>query len=779
MILGAQGGYLMKAQSTNAVPTDVYLSFVSSLFGNRQTLFTGMIVHILTYAAVYAKSGDIFYVYLTIVFVAVCIYRVYWFHRFDSADKERLTHAQIGMWETLYLYGGIATTTILGIGSGYSILVLRDPFSELACISVTLASMVSVVGRNYGSTKAVNFQTLSACVPMMIGFILVWDPYMAVLAVLLVPFLLTTRMMANGVREFLYKNVIASREISLIAERFDTALNNMPHGLFMLDRSNRIQVVNRKACELLHLGDQARLKDCDLDVVLRYGARHIFVDGSLPALIQRQLAQLVDGTLSRALIQFSDDLFLEFTASRRPSGVVVLIFEDVTARIRAERRILHMVRFDPLTGLPNREYFIDLVQENLGARKASGTVGFMVLDIDEFKHVNDTKGHVAGDRLLGKIAAHIKDTAGSKAIVGRLMGDQFVLFFPNVEDRADLDVQIRALHGALRGNYELDGTNFRITFSAGYVILGSDEFRIEEWQIKADLALFETKFRDKGGCTSFEQEMDARYVERQKLKIDLREAVEGHALHVAYQPMYRPDGGRIECCEALSRWTHPEKGAIPPNIFIQIAEEMGIVSDITRFMIHQACHDCATWPDYMAVSVNLSVHDLRNDNIITVIKEALELSGLNPTRLHLEVTESCLMEELSTVRTILSNLRNRGITIAIDDFGTGFSSLSYLDTLPVDIVKIDRSFVRNIGEDARRFKLLRGTVNLSRELGLKIVIEGVETQDQLALLNKYRCADLIQGYVFSMPVPSASILGLADSLSKKLAGSSRRRKKTA
>jgi diguanylate cyclase (GGDEF)-like protein len=767
----------MKPQSPNVVPTDVYLSFVSSLFGNRNTLFTGMTVQVLTYVAVYSKSGANFYLYLSAVFIAVCAFRIYWFQKFDSADKTVMTRQDIARWERIYLYGGVSTTTLLGIGSGYAILVLQDFFAEIACIAVTLASMVAVVGRNYGSPKAVNLQTISASLPISLGFLLLQDAYMVLLSLTLIPFVLTTRSMANGVREFLYKNVIASREISLIADRFDTALNNMTHGLFMLDANNRILVVNRKACELLHLTNQDQLKDCELDVVLRYGVRNAFIDGSLPSLIQRQLAQLVDGSLSRTLIQFNEDLFLEFSASRRADGVVILIFEDVTARIRAERKILHMVRFDPLTGLPNREYFVDLVKENLSARRQPGKIGILVLDVDEFKHVNDMKGHVSGDRLLVKIAARLKEEAGATALVARLMGDQFVLFFPNEDNVADLGERIRGLHDAMAGNYEVDGNTFRISFSGGYVTIGSQEFRPEEWQIKADLALFETKSRLKGGCSAFEEEMDARYVDRQKLKDDLRVAIETGQLHAVYQPMFKPDGTRIDCCEALSRWVHPEKGSVPPNVFVQIAEEMGIVSGITHFMVNQACRDCVTWPHGVSVSVNLSVQDLRSSDIVAMVSEALEASGLEASRLHLEVTESCLMDELATVRAILAELRSKGITIAIDDFGTGFSSLSYLDSLPIDIVKIDRSFVRNITEDARRFKLLRGTVNLSRELGLEIVIEGVETQDQLALINKYHCADFIQGYVFSIPVPSESVRGMIDSLAKKQ--SARRRKNVA
>ncbi|MBB3457751.1 diguanylate cyclase (GGDEF)-like protein [Rhizobium sp. BK313] len=756
----------MKPQSPDTVPTDVYLSFVSSLFGNRKTLFTGVFVHILTYVIVFLSTGAGIYLGLCLAFAAVFALRMYSFWQFDAADKHMFSRADIAHWETRYVLGAAGTAGILGIGSGYAILIVQDPLAEFICIAVTMASMVSIVGRNYGSQKAIDLQTMACCLPIIVACLMSEQLYKAIVSIMLVPFGLTTRSMANGVREFLYKNVIASREISLIADRFDTALNNMTHGLFMLDADNRILVVNRKACELLNLTHQEQLRDCEFDVVLRYGARHAFIDGSLPGLIQRQMAQLVSGSLSRTLIQFSEDLFLEFSASRRADGVVILIFEDVTARIRAERKILHMVRFDPLTGLPNREYFVEMVKEKLAARAQQGQIGILVLDVDDFKHVNDTKGHVIGDRLLVAIAARLQEKAGNMALSARLVGDQFVLFFPNEEDEPDLDSRVRTLHAAMAGLYDVDCNSFRVTFSGGYVTMSSREFRPEEWQIKADLALFETKSRMKGGCSAFEQEMDARYVERQKLKDDLRETIEAGKLHAVYQPMFTPDGSRIDCCEALSRWVHPEKGSIPPNIFVQIAEEMGIVTGITRFMLNQACRDCATWPQSISVSVNLSAQDLRSKDIVAMVMEALDASGLEPSRLHLEVTESCLMDELTTVRSILADLRAKGITIAIDDFGTGFSSLSYLDSLPVDIVKIDRSFVRDITNDSRRFKLLCGIVDLSRALSLEIVIEGVETPEQLALIEEYDLADIIQGYVFSVPVSRDSVIEMVNNLDR-------------
>jgi diguanylate cyclase (GGDEF)-like protein len=769
----------MKSSEQSALPTDVYLSFVSSLYDYRQTLLIGMLSHVVTFLLVFTKTQDPFFLGSTIAIVLIWFVRSLDMRRFDREDVALLDFEGIRRWENRYNAGGVCATITLGTACGYAILVTRDPFAELACISVTLATMVSLVGRNYGSARAVVVMSLSACGPIILGLLGLMDGFMALLAVLMVPFILTTWSMARGVRETLHKNVLAAREISTIAGRFDLALNNMPHGLFMLDADNRILVANRRACELLNLGDRERLKDCHLDAVLRYGVRHTFLEQDQAKQVLKQLNQLMQGNQSRALIPFSEDLFLEFSASRRANGGVVLIFEDVTARVRAEKKILQMVRFDTLTGLPNRDYFGELVSNALADQNRTGLTGFMVLDVAEFKHVNDTRGHVVGDRLLCAISERLKKVTGDKAIAARLMGDEFVLFFSGESNRRLLEERMRAVHAQMRGAYLASGFTFNISMSAGYVIADSSDFRLEDMQIKADLALFESKSREKGSCTAFEAEMDANYLDRQKLKTDLREAIETGGLSVAYQPMFLADGSRIECCEALARWTHPERGPVAPDVFIQLAEEIGVVSNITKFMLRQACLDCLKWPSHIAVSVNLSVLDLRNGEIIPIVTDILSETGLDPSRLHLEVTESCLMEEAAKVQTILQELRARGITIAIDDFGTGYSSLSYLDALPLDIIKIDRSFVRNIREDARRFKLLRGMVNLSRELGLKIVIEGVETNDQLALINQYKCADLIQGYVFAAPMPSLAIESMSDTLLKKLSVPKRRNRRTA
>lgn len=754
----------MMRPGQSALPTDVYLSSVSSLYEHRKTLVIGMFSHVVTFLLVYLKTSDPLYLVCSGVIFVLWALRNIDMARFDRQDFSNADRATVRKWENRYIIGGVSVTLTCGIACGYAIAVSQDSFSELATISVTLASMISLVGRNYGSERAVLLLSSSACLPIVIGLITLQDAFMLALAVLILPFIFSTWMMANNVRAFLYENVLAAREIATIAGQFDAALNNMTHGLFMLDGDGRVVVANERASELLALGDRTELKDWLLDDVIRRGTRRMRLDADKTKAISRQLDLLLKGKRPQVLIPVSEELHLEFSASRRDNGDIVLIFEDVTARVQAEKQILHMVRFDKLTELPSRDYFGELVLAALNAEDGEDRpVGLMVLDVTEFKHVNDMRGHIVGDQLLQAIAGRLKALAGADAIAARLMGDEFVVFFPEGSETvgtSGLEERMRGLHADLRGTYVAGGFTFNMTMSAGFVIASSVGLRLEDLQIKADLALSETKLRNRGGCTAFEVEMDARYLDRQKLKDDLREAINARSLTLSYQPMFAPSGGRVECCEALARWTHPVRGPVPPNVFIQLAEELGLVTEITRFVLEQACRDCMNWPADVSVSVNLSVLDLRSTEIVTMVTETLRATGLDASRLHLEVTESCLMDEPLKVQAILRELRCQGITIAIDDFGTGYSSLSYLDALPVDIIKIDRSFVRNIREDSRRFKLLRGTANLARALGLRTVVEGVETADQLQLINEHNCADLIQGFVFAAPMPASAIATL-------------------
>ncbi|WP_245409824.1 putative bifunctional diguanylate cyclase/phosphodiesterase [Pararhizobium haloflavum] len=733
-----------------------------SLYANRRTIAAGVVVHIMTALAIYAKVGDPFYLFAALAFFIVGSGRLVLMRSFDRVELDGAPRATIWNWERRSIYGTAAVSLVLGLQSAYSVSVTEDAFAEIASISITMASMISVVGRNYGSKLTVDIMSTLQFAPLGIGFFMAGDPFKAILAFFLVPLVLTTRSMANGVRSFLYQTVLGKREISIMAERFDTALNNMSHGLVMLDNERRIIVANRNAARLLNLGSSDDVRDRTLGSLLRLAVKKRALDRTLSEQIVNTIEELCAGRRSRALVKVSDELHLEFSARRRrDNSGVVLIFENVTARIKADEKINYLARFDSLTGMPNRYHFADLVRNEMSVMDGAEMVALVVLDVDDFKHVNDTLGHVAGDRLLCELSARLKAVDPERIIASRFGGDEFVLLVRDVDTSEDVSAVMGRVFDALCGVYSVQGNRLFASVSAGLVLSRRSGFVLDELQIKADLALHESKKRDKNTWTVFADSMDEKYRMRQLLKKDLREAIERRALSLVYQPMFSADGLRIARCEALSRWEHKTHGPVSPGEYIPLAEEMGIVPLITEFMLEVACKDCASWPGGLGVSVNLSALDLRNRDIIKLVTNALDQSGLDPRRLEVEVTESAFVEDAVTARNVLNELRAIGLTIAIDDFGTGYSNLSYLNSLPVTKVKVDRSFVRDVTNSAKNFKLLSGIVHLAREMDLSVTIEGVETEEQLRMVCATGHVDLIQGFIFGKPLPQNSIADLA------------------
>jgi predicted signal transduction protein with EAL and GGDEF domain len=291
---------------------------------------------------------------------------------------------------------------------------------------------------------------------------------------------------------------------------------------------------------------------------------------------------------------------------------------------------------------------------------------------------------------------------------------------------------------------------------------------------KADLALYKAKGSGKAQAQVFRDEMDTAYRYRQRLKAELRAAVEANALTLAFQPLIDLKSRKVVACEALARWTHPTLGTIPPGLFIPIAEETGLVSDITRWALRTAAAECANWPNDISVSVNVSARDFRNADVEEMVSSALTSSGLPPHRLEVEVTETALIEERDAATKILSSLGKRGIGIALDDFGTGYSSLSYLQALPFTKLKVDRSFVMDITSNPRSLKLLSNVAQLGKDINLTVTAEGVETEEQLALIQAHTKVDQIQGYLFGVPLPRREIAELIDRMEGAVAPSEAR-----
>ncbi len=720
------------------IPADVRLSFLRALYGNRTTLWFGLLAHVVACVVIYVKTDDWRYLMFAGVFAIVAVGRIFDMHKFDQARQQPLSHADLDRWETRYLIGASAVCLTLGMLCFFSSFVLRDSFAELASLTVLLASVVSIVGRNYASAKAVILMSACTLLPVLAGLILAGTPFHVIIGLLLIPYFLSNIQMANGLREFLFAAVMGKRRLSIVAGRFDAALNNMPQGLLMFDSQQRIAVINNKAKAMLQIAEHTKLHGRKLDVLLRYCAKKgLFPQTDLKS-VHVRMQDLLIGKRARDIFQLSNQRYIECIGNQTLNEGAVLMFEDVTQRVEAEARIQHMARYDGLTGLPNRNYFETMVRSLRPHQKKGTQVALIVIDINHFKHVNDTLGHHTGDVLLRLFAERLNSLDPQRFVASRFGGDEFVVFVFNLRGEADIAGVMDHIMAVATGVYDLDGDQVQIDISAGVAIENVERSDVGSMHINADLALYEAKSTEEKSWSVFVDAMDTKYRGRQKLKADLRLAINHGEIKVVYQPIVSAQSLRVVACEALARWEHPELGFVPPAEFIPLAEEMGIITDITRFMLEQACADCLSWGDRIGVSVNLSAIDLKSNDIARDIANALQKSGLPAHRLEVEVT-------------------NAGINIALDDFGTGYSSLSYLNTLPLTKVKVDRSFVRDITTDRRSLMLLRGVTQLSHELGLGVTVEGVETEEQLALIRVAAGADLVQGYLLGMPVPVEAI----------------------
>ncbi|MBI3283392.1 MAG: EAL domain-containing protein [Burkholderiales bacterium] len=432
---------------------------------------------------------------------------------------------------------------------------------------------------------------------------------------------------------------------------------------------------------------------------------------------------------------------------------------------RAEKRIRHLAYSDVLTGLPNRILFVDeprLAIEQ--ARKAGESLAVLFLDLDRFKYVNDTLGHDVGDQLLLSVAQRLRRSVRGTDCVARLGGDEFTLVLANV-DAAGAAVVVKNICRTLATPFAINGHDIFVTASVGISLYPTDGADVNTLLKHADTAMYRAK-KTRTGFQFFEAAMEHLISEHVRLENDLRHALERNELEVYYQAQARLANGNIVGMEALIRWNHPTRGLVSPLEFIPLAEETGLINSIGEWVLRSACEQLQTWRQAglppLKVAVNLSVHQLMQKDFASIVEKALTDSGLPPQLLELEITESTLMEHAQDTLEALHRLRSLGIRLSIDDFGTGYSSLAYLKRFPVDIIKIDRSFIRDVCDDVDDAAIVTGIIALAHSLRLEVVAEGVETEAQLCFLREQSC-DMMQGYYLSKPVPAAQFIQLLSS----------------
>ncbi len=447
------------------------------------------------------------------------------------------------------------------------------------------------------------------------------------------------------------------------------------------------------------------------------------------------------------------------------SGVrgIVWTFRNITERKTFEKKLSHQAFHDVLTGLPNRALFLDRLERAL---KVGKPVAVMFLDIDNFKLINDSLGHDAGDRLLIGVSKRLLACARQSDTVCRLGGDEFTVLIEDlVEDSDHIDIAER-IANALREPMYIDGREVITTASIGVTVSTAGHDDSEAMLRDADTAMYQAKSDGKSRFALFDSAMNVRVKERLDTETDLRRAVENNEFELHYQPIVGIDSGLIDGIEALIRWRHPERGLIPPASFIPVAEETGMIIPIGRWVLFEACRKTREFQSIynsgLSVNINLSARQLQDAGLVGDVQEALRISGLSPSRLKLEITESLTMTDRGGDIKKLNVLKSLGVRLAIDDFGTGYSSMSYLSTLPIDTIKIDRVFVSRLSGNTDDDAIVQAIIGLAKTLHLEVVGEGVETLEQHERLAELSC-DLGQGYYYSKPIPEHGLIDLLKS----------------
>ncbi len=439
---------------------------------------------------------------------------------------------------------------------------------------------------------------------------------------------------------------------------------------------------------------------------------------------------------------------------------ILLALMDITERKRAEARVAFMAQHDGLTGLPNRNLLRQQMDDLLlHTRRSADKVAVLVLGLDNFKAVNDTLGHGIGDKLLRGVAKRLRSTLREEDVLARLNSDEFAIVQSGLTRPEDAMLLARRLLEAIGDPYLLDGHSVVIGASIGIAMSPGDGDESDRLLKNADMALSRAKNDFRGTFSFFEAEMDARAQTRRKIEIELRDAIQNDVLRPHYQPLIDLATGRITGFEALVRWPHPERGMVSPGEFIPVAEETGLINAVGGLMLRRACMDAAQWPDDVRVAVNLSPLQFRVGNLLSTVMDTLKQTGLAATRLELEITETLVLEKSSQVLATLHALRALGVRISMDDFGTGYSSLSYLRSFPFDKIKIDQSFVRDLGSNRDAQAIVRSIISLGKGLGVTITAEGVETEAELSCLRNEGCHEG-QGFLFSRARPNAEIISL-------------------
>lgn len=520
---------------------------------------------------------------------------------------------------------------------------------------------------------------------------------------------------------------------------FDAAINNMSHGLLMFDERGRVLVWNDK---LLHM---TGLSEESFEVGMSLSSLFLQLRHKTKRPLTRALISQVRGTAGSRAIRIGQSPCLSITMRLTQQGEAVLVIEDVTESARAAARIKRMASIDDLTGLLNRA----AIREKAEARLGRMPLAIHLIDLDHFKSVNDTLGHPAGDRLLKEVAKRLRTASAEDALIGRMGGDEFIIVQPIREDWEPKGLGDAVL-ASLCVDIEVDGNLLDIGASIGTAVTRRDGKEFDVLLAKADKALYEAKRLGRNRQAIFETSMDAKAQRRLDMELMLADALRKDQFSLRYQPILDTASGEVLAFEALLRWDHPGGITVTADEFIPLAEETGQIVPLGRWAFERACTDAVSWPKDAKVAINFSARQFSDSAFPEFMTAVLERTGLDPSRIELEITEAALLDKSDKTLSMLRIFKDAGIRVCLDDFGAGFSSLSHLRLFPFDKIKVDKSFVRDMGKNVGAEAVVLSVAFMGRVLNIPVVAEGVETFDQLDKVTAAGCG-LAQGYLLGRP----------------------------
>lgn len=757
---------LLQTRKADAeLPKEIRAALIDSLFAPIASLVVGAVACSIVGAAVAMRVGDQWIMANSLAILAVGMLRVVsalLYQRSKEAEKLAATR----LWEHVYEYGAWGFSAMLGLLCWMAITRTADASLQMAVTTTTAGYAAAISGRNAGRPFIAVGQLTLCTLPMAVALLVYPDWVHRALGIVILMFIYGMIDITLSIRDIIIQALTMTRKEAALAtrfeeqaNRFDIALNNMSHGLCMLDEQNRLQVWNDRFLELLHLKNMPVRVGMPASRLLRHSIR---AGNHRTKSVKKVFSDLAQGLQQNRFdqVQTSPDGDRTIAVSRRlmSGGGSVVILEDVTESKRAQERITHLAKYDELTGLANRNQFRERINGMLAAmHKRKNHVAIHLIDLDRFKAINDTLGHPIGDKLLKEVASRLKTVIRPGDMITRFGGDEFVVLQVGTERYQDAKWLAERLARTLKDPFDIDGHRIDIGASIGIAMAPMDGVDADQLLKKADMALYAAKNGGGGDHRFFALEMEEAAQERRALELDLREALVSEQFHIYFQPLVDLRNGRVTTCEALLRWEHPKRGMVPPAIFIPIAEETGLIIALGEWALQRACVEAAKWPKSVKVAVNLSPVQFRDRGLALQVVSALAKSGLPAQRLELEVTERLLLEDNDETLTTMEQLKNLGVGISLDDFGTGYSSLNYLRKFPFQKIKIDQSFIRGLGEERDAQAIIGAVAGLGASLDKTVVAEGIETEEQMKQVKAHGCHEG-QGHLFGEPMAAEVIL---------------------